>query len=154
MSSESIIFVSETFVVEDCERYDTSVHNTANETVNLPITASTKCKVEFDFTKGASGSGAMVRFGSDSNNFVQVGLMGEAKYGFDISHNGSSVTQQRQSNLSNGTYHTEITYNEGSITCKINNQTFTYTYTQPFTKLIGYYPWTSGSITNMKVKPL
>lgn len=140
--------------MEDCERYDTSVHNTANETVNLPITATTKCKVEFDLTKGASGSGAFVRFGDDANNCIQAGLLGNGNYGFGILHNGSNVTIQQASNLGNGTYHTEITYNEGSITCKINNNTFTYTYTQPFTKLIGYYPWNNGSITNMKIKPL
>ena len=140
--------------MEDCERYDTSVHNTANETVNLPITATTKCKVEFDFTKGASGSGAFVRFGDDANNCIQAGLIGSGNYGFSILHNGSNVTSQISSNLGDGTYHTELTYNEGGITCKINNHTFTYTYTQPFTKLVGYYPWTSGSITNMKIKPL
>ena len=130
------------------------MHNTADEVINFTITSPNKCKIEMDITKGANGSGALARAGDDANNCVQFGLLGSGAYGFDVRHNGSNVTQQRASNLGNGTHHCELTYDNGSITCKMNNQTFTYTYTQPLTKLISLHPWSSGSFTNIKIKPL
>ena len=145
--------LSEIYSIEDCERYDPSSH-TSDADVNLPIFSTTACKIEFDFTKGASGSGAYLSLGDDGNNYWGIGLLGSGTYGLFLQHNGSRITNQTTSGLGNGTFHVEFEYNNGSATCKINNQTFTYTYNQPLTKLIGYYPWNSGSIKNIKIKQL
>ena len=145
--------LSEIYSIEDCERYDPSSH-TSGADVNLPIFSTTACKIEFDFTKGASGSGAYLSIGDDGNNYWGIGLLGSGTYGLFLQHNNVRVTTQTQSGLGNGTYHVEFEYNNGSATCKINNKTFTYTYTQPLTKIISYAVWSSGSIKNIKIKPL
>lgn len=146
--------LQEIFVVEDCWKYDPTTHTTPDETINFSIGSPNKCKVEFDFTKGASGSGAIVRLGDNTSNCFQVGLVGSGTYGFSLLHNGSIVTTQTSSSLPNGTFHCEFIYDNGSVTCKINNQTKTYTYTQPLTKIVQYAPWSNGSIKNIKVKAL
>ena len=148
------MFLQETYVLEDCEHYDTTTHNTSDESINITLQSPNSVKIEFDFTKGASGSGAFVRLGDNSDNCFQVGLLGGAKYGFWIQHNGSTVTQQMSSSLPNGTYHCEFTYEDGVATSKINNKTKTYTYNQPITKIWQYTCWNSGSMKNIKVKPL
>ena len=145
--------LSQTYSLEDCEYYNTSTYS-SETTVNLPITASTSCKVEFDLIKTQSTTGAFIRVGDDGNNCLQVGLLGSGNYGFMVQHNGSTVTSQYSTNLSNGTFHTVLTYDNGSITYVINNQTKTYNYTQPLTKLLNYAIWNNGTIKNMKIKPL
>ena len=146
------IIFSEIYV-EDCWKYDPTTH-TADEIINFTVGSPNKCKVEFDLTKSASGSGAYITLGDDENNYIGIGLIGSGNYGFFIQHNNSRVTTQTQTGLSNGTFHIELTYNNGSITCKCNNQTFTYTYTQPLTKLIHVAPWNNGNLKNIKIKML
>lgn len=148
------ILLSEIYAIEDCEYYNTNTHSTPDEIVNILITSYNQCKVEFDLTKSQSDSGAFVRLGDDGSNCLQVGLLGSGTYGFMIQHNARTVSNKYTTGLNNGTFHTVLTYNQGSITCTINNQTFTDTYTQPLTKLISYHPWNNGNIKNMKIKPL
>lgn len=145
--------LQETYELEDCILYDTSTY-TNTTSPNIPISTPNKVQVEFDFTKVSSNSGAFVAIGDDTNNCIQAGLLGSGTYGFWLKHNGTNVTQQTSSGLSNGTFHTVVTYDNGSISVVINNVTKTYTYTQPLTKILQYAPWNSGSIKNIKVKAL
>ena len=92
--------------------------------------------------------------GTDSNNYIGVGLIGSGYYGFLLQHDNARVTTQTDVDLSNGTFHTVLTYDNGSITSVINNKTKTYTYTQPIDNLLKVDCWNSGSIANIKVKPL
>ena len=145
--------LSEIYEVEDCDYYSTTTYTSTTE-INKTLLNSTACTVEFDLVKGTSSSGAYLHIGTDSNNFIGVGLIGSGYYGFLIQHNGSRETTQTDSSLGNGTFHTVLTYNNGSITCVINNKTKTYTFTQPISKVLKSDCWSSGQIKNIKVKPL
>ena len=153
VTAEVGMIVSETYGIEDCYKYDSNTY-TSTTTPNIPISTPNKIQIEFDFTKGANNSGAFTSIGDDTNNCLQVGLLGSGTYGFWLKHNGSNVTQQTLGSLPNGTFTTIVTYDNGSINVKINNQTFTYTYTQPLTKILQYAPWNNGNIKNIKVKAL
>lgn len=104
--------------------------------------------------KGASGGGAYLHCGTDSNNYIGVGLIGSGYYGFLLQHDNTRVTTQTDSGLSNGTFHTVLTYDNGSITSVINNKTKSYNYTQPIDNLLKVDCWSSSQIKNIKVKPL
>ena len=146
--------LQKTYVIEDCEYYDTTTHNTGNESINITLQSPNSVKIEFDFTKVTSGSRAIARIGDNDSNHFQVGLQGGGYYGFWILHKGSNQIQQSSTSLPNGTYHCEFTYEDGVATSKINNQTKTYTYNQPITKILQCNCSGSGSIKNIKVKPL
>ena len=145
--------VSEIFELEDCDYYNANTISTAT-LLNKSLLNTTACTIEFDLTKGGSGSGAYIEFGDDSNNYIGVGLIGSGAYGFIIQKNGSRVTNQNKSGLSNGTFSVEFTYDNGSITCVINNQTLSYTHTQAISKILNAQVWSSGSVQNIKVKAL
>ena len=145
--------LSEIYEVEDCDYYSTTTYTSTTE-INKTLLNSTACTVEFDIVKVGSTSGAYLHIGTDSNNFIGVGLIGSGYYGFLIQHNGSRETTQTDSSLGNGTFHTVLTYNNGSITCVINNKTKNYTFTQPISKVLKADCWSSGQIKNIKVKPL
>ena len=122
--------------------------------MNIPVTSKNACTVELDIIKSASNNGAFLKCGTDSNNYIGVGLVGAGNYGFLLQHNNSRVTTQTSSGLENGTFHAVLTYDNGSITVVMNNQTKTYTYTQPIDYILATGCWSGGQLKNIKVKPL
>ena len=147
------MFLQETYGIEDCDYYSTTTYSSGAD-INKAILNKDACKVEFDLVKGASGSGAYLHVGDNASNKWGIGLVGSGSYGFLLDHNGSRVTGQYSTGLSNGTFHCEFTYDNGSVTCKINNQTKTYSYTQPLSNVLKADCWSSGQIKNIKVKAL
>ena len=156
ISDEKIhcIFQSEIFVIEDCEYYSPTTYTTVTTGIDKALTTPNKVKITFDVTLGQSNSGAYIVCGDDGNNYLGIGLIGSRTYGFIVQHNGSRVTNQTLSNLGYGTFPLEFIYNNGDMTCRINNYTLTYTYIQPLTKLREIQAWNYGSISNFKIKPL
>ena len=146
------ILQSKIYVLEDCEYYSSS--HTTIEDIGAILTTPNKIKITCGITLGQSNSGAYFVCGDDGNNYIGIGLIGSRTYGFFIQHNGPRVTNQTASNLGYGTFPLEFTYDDGVMTCKINNNTFSYTYTQPLTKLLQIQAWNYGGISNLKIKPL
>ena len=145
--------VSKIYDIEDCEYYSTTLYS-SDVSLNIPVTSKNACTVELDIIKSASNNGAFLMCGTDSNNYIGVGLMGRGYYGFILQHNNTRVTTQTDTNLINGTFHAVLTYDNGSITSVINNKTKIYTYTQPIDYILGTWCRNSGQIKNIKVKPL
>ena len=144
---------SEIFSLEDCDYYSTTTYSSSTD-INKAMLNTTACTVEFDLVKSASSSGAYLHCGTDSNNYIGIGLVGSGSYGILVQHNGSRVIDERSSGLSNGTFHTVFTYNNGSMSCTINNITKTANYTQPVSNVLKADCWSSGQIKNIKVKKL
>ena len=146
------ISVSETYELEDCDYYSTTVHSSTVD-LNKTLLNVTGCTVEFDLVFNGSG-GTYLDIGTDANNYIGVGSVGSGNYGFFIQHNNARETSQFDSGLGSGTYHAVFTYNNGSMTSLINNKTKTYTFTQPIDKILNANCWGGSQLKNIKVKAL
>ena len=83
-----------------------------------------------------------------------MGLVGSQYYDLRVYNNGSIVWNNAQSSLPNGTYDTVFTMENGVITWKCNNKTITTSDSSVTIDSIFKVTCSSGSISNIKVKPL
>ena len=147
------MFSSETYSIEDCRYYSTTSYNT-NTNLNISLTGLTDFEVDFKLTKSANGAIAYLQLGENNNNKYLMGLVGSQYYDLRVYNNGSIVWNNAQSSLPNGTYDTVFTMENGVITWKCNNKTITTSDSSVTIDSIFNVTCSSGSISNIKVKPL
>lgn len=147
------MFSSETYSIEDCRYYSTTSYNT-NTNLNISLTGLTDFEVDFKLTKSANGAIAYLQLGENNNNKYLMGLVGSQYYDLRVYNNGSIVWNNAKSSLPNGTYDTVFTMENGVITWKCNNKTITTSDSSVTIDSIFNVTCSSGSISNIKVKPL
>ena len=145
--------MQETYSIEDCRYYSTTSYNT-NTNPNISLTGLTDFELDFKLTKSVNGATAYLQLGENNNNKYMMGLVGSQYYDLRVYNNGSIVWNNAQSSLPNGTYDTVFTMENGVITWKCNNKTITTSDSSVTIDSIFNVTCSSGSISNIKVKPL
>ena len=141
------IFLIQTFVIEDCTRYDSSVHSTEAEVVNWDLPSG-----DFEITayieRGTGGAFIQIGDGTTSNRV----LFGHASSTNDCYLYSGSNYQTNGSG--NNTNHTLKIIN-GVAYYTVNGNTISQNAPSGLTrKLYQFAPWGNSKISNIRIKPL
>ena len=154
------MFVSETYAIQDCTKYDTTEYTTRQDVQWAMPTGDFEVSADLMGT-ALSGSYPQLYIGTILNtNHISIGQMtsnGSANYvGMEFKKDNSRISLQSftDSQSKNTYYNIRLTRVGNLYTLYWNNQTLTYTDTQitPTYFFLIYLP--NGKCKNVKIKPL